>query len=789
MMDVERLLATVPACLRERPQWVCWKYENRDGKPTKVPIEARTGQRGSSTDPATWTSFEEAVAACRRYAALEGVGFVFSEGDPFCGIDLDGAVVDGRIAPQAQLIIDRFNTYTEISPSGRGVKLFLRGRKPERAGCRQDHVDGFDHLEVYDSKRFFTVTGDHVAGTPRTVEDRQAELDELCQRVWPPRVGRNGVPTSQHLLQPTERGNARGPRLDMAERERRCLAYVQKCPDAISGQGGHNATLRAACECIRFGLDEEAAWRVMRWFNAHKTGGEPWSEKELRHKLESARAKVETDGEVGARLAVLPPLYTYDEVARCFLRANDRMIYWRGEFHLYAGTCYRALTEAELGARIARFITDVGWWSRPARRDKHGNYEEGAVPHPDYDDLMVVVEKVIPRTAHVREILLQLKRDFLPDVVEAPCWLDGAGGPLADELVACRNGLLHLPAGQVHAHTERLFSLNAVDYDYNPSAPAPGAWLEFLHDLFEDDTESVETLQELFGYYLLPDTRQHKIGLIVGPKRSGKGTIARVLTGVLGRENVCGPTLGSLGTNFGLWPLLHKRLAIISDARLSGRTDQAVVVERLLSISGEDTITVDRKHLSPWTGRLPTRFLILTNELPKLTDSSGALASRFILLCLTRSWYGREAHELTDRLLGELPGILNWSIQGWRRLNERGHFVQPASSLEALQELEDLTSPIRAFVRERCEIGPGRQVEVETLYAAWQEYCGSTGRERSGTIQTFGRDLRAAFPTLRMVRLREGDGRLRCYEGIGLLPMDALVRSGPRSYSLHAFSS
>ena len=112
--------------------------------------------------------------------------------------------------------------------------------------------------------------------------------------------------------------------------------------------------------------------------------------------------------------------------------------------------------------------------------------------------------------------------------------------------------------------------------------------------------------------------------MIVGPKRSGKGTIARILARLVGLANVCVLMLAGLGTNFGLWPLLGKTLAIISDARLSGRTDAAVVVERLLSISGEDAQTVDRKNLSQVTCKLPGRFAILTNELPRLNDASGA---------------------------------------------------------------------------------------------------------------------------------------------------------------------
>jgi putative DNA primase/helicase len=256
--------------------------------------------------------------------------------------------------------------------------------------------------------------------------------------------------------------------------------------------------------------------------------------------------------------------------------------------------------------------------------------------------------------------------------------------------------------------------------------------------------------------------------ILVGPKRAGKGNIGRVLRAGIGPDNVAGPTLASLGTNFGLWPLLDKTLAIISDARLSGRTDAAVVTERVLSISGEDAQTVDRKYLSPVTTKLPTRLMILTNELPRLGDSSGALAGRMILLRLTESFYGREDPGLTDRLLTELPGILLWAIAGWQRLRERGRFVQPDSGRELLGDLEDLASPVGAFVREYCVLGPEKRVSVEELFGRWKTWCEVKGRRETGTEATFGRDLLAALPTVHKTRPREGEERYRAYEGIGL---------------------
>ena len=355
-----------------------------------------------------------------------------------------------------------------------------------------------------------------------------------------------------------------------------------------------------------------------------------------------------------------------------------------------------------------------------------------------------------------------------------PSWLSEEKGlPDPLQLLVARNGIFHLADASdrpFRPPTPLLFTCNALDYDFDPRAPRPDQFLAFLASLWPEDPDSPRLLQEWFGYCLTADTRQHKMLMLIGPPRSGKGTIARVLMHMLGLANVCGPSLSSLGSNFGLWPLIDKRLAVISDARLSGRTDQAVVTERLLSISGEDALTIDRKNLPPVTKKLPTRFMVCTNELPRLADSSGALAGRFLILTLLESFVGREDKTLTDRLLIELPGILRWSIEGWRRLQRRGHFVQPQAGHDAMNDLHDLASPIGAFVRDWCQIGTGRRSPVQELYQAWCAWCDEQGASKPGPSNVFSRDLRSAVPGVGTGQVRDGEDRLREYRGIDLKP-------------------
>lgn len=358
---------------------------------------------------------------------------------------------------------------------------------------------------------------------------------------------------------------------------------------------------------------------------------------------------------------------------------------------------------------------------------------------------------------------------FLSGEVDAPTWLTDSGyhGPI----VACRNGLLQVTDRQLMEHDPRFFNLASCPCDYDENAPEPKRWLEFLSQLWPDDEQAISALQEFFGYVLSGRTNLHKIMLIVGPTRSGKGTIGRVLTELVGRKNMAGPTLASLGTNFGLAPLLGKPLAIVSDARLGRGGGTHQVVERLLTISGEDSIDVDRKYREPWTGKLPTRFLILSNELPNFADASGAIARRFIVLTMQRSFLGKENTRLTQELLEELPGILNWALDGLSRLEQQGAFTEPESSVYAIQAMVDSVSPVSAFVRECCDVRPDATVLVDDLFRAWQQWCAEQGRDRPGTRQTFGRDLHATLPQVRVVRPRAEDGsRQRVYQGVALLP-------------------
>jgi len=450
------------------------------------------------------------------------------------------------------------------------------------------------------------------------------------------------------------------------------------------------------------------------------------------------------------------PLETADQFADQFFRADCDatgtrhsrlgLVRSAGQFYAWDGARYVLIPDEDIKAGLYHWLRHAVYFKSGKEQPFNPNVNSvGAV----FDALKAVARR--------------------PIGVSEPAWLDPNWNPDPRSYVAFQNGRLELRSFMLEPHTPDFFNLSALPFDYDPYFDETPAWDQFLESIWPDDPEAIDCLQEMFGYLVSGSTRLHKMLMIIGPKRSGKGTIGRVLNALLGADNCCGPTLDSLAGPFGLAPLIGKSLAVVSDARFSGK--QKAVVERLLMVSGEDAVSVDRKHASAVECKLPTRFLIMSNELPALEDASSALSSRFVLLTMTNSFIGREDHELAGKLMDELPGILNWALRGLRRLNERERFTVPSSSESAMTDLEELGSPISAFVDEYCVIGPDYSVPTMDLFVLWKHWCQEAGRASPGTLAIFGRNLHSAYPGIK--KKRSSDGRRPwLYSGLRLIPRE-----------------
>lgn len=523
-------------------------------------------------------------------------------------------------------------------------------------------------------------------------------------------------------------------------------------PDDPTKYGSKSEVMWAVtCELIRAGCEDDIIAAVLLDPD-FGISDHPLRQKRSVEYVARQIERAREDNEAGGR-RVLDPSDPYltairlkEELLPDTIHTNDDWLTWRGGAYrdVEDGTVM-ALIWRELAASVVRKKKDEAFIFEPFKPGK------GQVA-----EVMAAMEGLAHQPA---------------DAIAPPAWLDG-DGPQPLEMVACRNGILHVPSGELFHPTPRFFTRNALEIDFAPDAPAPRHWEAFVEEVFPDPV-AAQLLQDWFGYLLLPDISQQRILLMIGPTRSGKGVTQQIITRLVGQGNTCNPKSGSLGsTNVGaLQPLIGKTVAFMSDARFGGNLNKHAIAETLLTISGGDNVTIDRKFKEAWTGRLPTRFVMLSNELPSLKDNSPALANRFVPLMFEQSFLGREDHGLVDRIVNsELPGILNWALVGWRRLHERGRFVLPAVSRDAVDQILELGSPAAHFLRDRCIVERGRSVEKDRLFVAYVDWC-DRNQMRNSDAAHFGRDLIAASSNrIRPKRGSVAGERVQQYEGVDLTP-------------------
>jgi putative DNA primase/helicase len=231
----------IPADIRERRQWVVWRRERRSGKETKVPYRAAApAERASTTDPTTWAPFEKALAVVARGEA-DGPGFVFSEEDPFCGVDLDKCrdPESGELNAAAAAIVAELDSYTELSPSGAGVHVVVRARLkdgPRRRGP----------VEMYDRGRYFTITGARLTGVPHTPLPRQREVDALRARLFPAPVAA-ARPRGPQVVPVSDRGL-----LERAFAASNGAAFERLYQGDMSGYGSQSEADLALCAHLAY---------------------------------------------------------------------------------------------------------------------------------------------------------------------------------------------------------------------------------------------------------------------------------------------------------------------------------------------------------------------------------------------------------------------------------------------------------------------------------------------------------------------------------------------------------
>ena len=733
----------IPLTLKKIPRWVLWRLvevgEESNKRWSKLPVQSN-GLSASSTNPDTWTDFLHAQEAYET-GRFDGVGFVFDGSDNVMGIDLDDCFDGTTFTPEAQTILDQVEGYAEISPSGTGVKIFTR------AQLNAAHVDHDKGLEIYPKGRYFTVTGQVVGGViPEQEQDLQA--------IVPERQSYRSGDSFADYSPPMEGW-------DLARVETELLPNLD--PDC-----GYADWLQVGMALHhQFGGDYEALDLWDRWSDADGTCSS-FAIGECARKWDSFhgqgatlrsivfkvnQAKEEELIANGEKALHGGPLNHAREFLNSTFTCEEgvTLTSFGGDMYQFKGTHYEDIEEATVRAHLYSFLDKC----------KTYNKKMQLVPVNPGPSVVSGVLDAVKAATH-----LPNKSNTRP-----PVWLEGYGKDRPDpsKLVSLENGLFHTEQNVMIPHSLGFFTLNSLPFAYDPAAECP-TWVKFLHDVWEKDQESIDCLQEMFGYILSGDSSQQKFFNIIGPRRSGKGTINKVLVSLLGQHNTVAPQLDELCDTFGLQPWIGKLLASFTDARAPER-NRGAVVSQLLRIVGGDTVTVNRKNKEAWSGYLPTRIVIYSNEALQLTENSNALTGRMMVLKMSNSFYGKEDVELSDKLSKELPGIFNWAIAGQQRrvAREGSRFIQPKTGRELLELMEELGNPIGAFINDALEYDLDGTADKDDLFMCWRRWA-TAKNIPPGSDLAFKRRFLAATSDRHVsaTRARMGGAPVNVYQGIKL---------------------
>lgn len=428
------------------------------------------------------------------------------------------------------------------------------------------------------------------------------------------------------------------------------------------------------------------------------------------------------------------------DIAKAFVATmRPHLIYVGGQWLGYRGTCWTEVEPNGIRAEVQNFM-------------------DGGID-------INTGEKFVVGPREVDHVVDALKSECFREstALESRCWLHARPRAADPRMVmSATNGLLDIEWGHLMPHTADFFTRNAVGFAYDAKAPAPVGFLAFLESIWPERGVSLKeaganrqnkaTLQEIMGHLLTGETKYQKIFLFLGASRGGKGVLTRLITKLLGPANVASLNAAKLGAQFGLKSLIGKQLMVVADFRL-GRHAQntTLMIERLLNISGEDSMSIDRKFMDDWEGKLGARIILASNMEVVLPDDAGALLNRLIPLVFTKSFADNPDLTLEGRLETELPSILNWALDGLRRLEARvdAHgrplgFIVPPAGEAALGRIARQGSTVKAFLDEMCVRGRGEVVAKTDLYEAFGAWIEDNELEDHYDEVSFSKELYAA---------------------------------------------
>lgn len=722
---------SIPSELKALPQWIVWRTQKKDGRYTKVPYQV-DGEGAQTNNRRTWSTFATAVKFYLQ-DDYDGIGFVFSRQDNYIGIDIDNCVADGKINGFATEIVDTFDSYTEFSPSEKGLHIIIKGNLPQNVlgTGRKNTQHG---LEIYSYGRYFTFTGNRE--NSNDVYDRTDELSEVFEKYFDDSDIQGRV-----NLADFENDEIKISNESLWER-----MFRSKKGDEIRSlykgdliNDDHSATDLALCNYLAFWTGKSAI-RMDAMFRETGLLRDKWDVIHFRDTNETYGERTIAEAITSTISTILDDRQQYDDFSFDF--HNDEEVEKPSKKF--------RLTELGNAERIAyeyghtiKYVGDMGWVIWDGKRWKVDTRKEieritNKVLRGMYksDDEL---ETKWARMCERRNIRMNSIKDLMPLVPGERDEFDNH-----KYLLNIENGIINLKTGKLQPHDRDLNLTKMANVIFDENAKCP-TWLTFLDQIFKGDAELIEYMQRLTGYALTADISEQSMYFLVGGGSNGKSTFVNIIKKIMGDYG--------LQTNSDTFIKKKSDGANNDIARLaSSRFVSAVESEEgeKLQESLVKTITGGEQLLARFLRQEFFEFLpefkvfFTTNHKPIIGGVDDGIWRRVKIIPFTLNLKPHERDKKLDtKLTLEIPGILNWMLEGCLKWQKSG-LKEPRVVVDATGNYKEDMDILGPFLAENCyTVEPKNEaimIEAKELYNVYDRWCFGSG-ERSLGNRSFYRML------------------------------------------------
>jgi phage/plasmid primase, P4 family, C-terminal domain len=660
----------IPAELKDYNQWVLWKYEesSSNGK-TRISKKPYTtaGRSAIVSDSATLDSFENTVEAF-GLGNYSGIGFAFTDADPFCGIDYDHVtdMETGEFLPDILEEISSIGSYAERSPSGEGAHVIIKGSVPgikNRSGCR----------EIYDRMRYFTVTGNHIAGTPFDVNEASREaLDNVYGKIDP----MNEKSNMRSIAMPTM------PDFEIVDKCRRAKnasnfnALYEGRWETLGYPSQSEADL-ALCSIIAFYTQDPM--QIDRIFSGSGLNSEKWDRQDYRERtISKALQKIAED-----------PQKKFFTEKRGFI--------------------VKALAEAIMGEHHFITMDDT----------KEICVYENGIYHPGGENLIRKLAQGklqdYSKKGHLNEVLYYIQNETMVnrDALNAD-----------SHIINLKNGLYDVKRGKFMVHNPAVLSTIQIPVEFNPDVECPTID-KFLSDIVSEENKQV--LIEWIGYSMIADYSIQKSVMLIGSGSNGKSVFLNMLREFIGNDNCSGESLQHLETDkYSTANLYGKLLNVCPDIPESSINDNSVF--KMLT-GNEQRVRAERKYQNAFEFKNTARLIFSANEVPLVRNGNHAYFRRWILIEFPNQFKGNNAdRNLLDKLTtdDELSGLLNRALIALKMLLERSEFSYSKTESEVERMYRIKSDSVASFADECVKMSDDNTLKI-VMYDAYTKWCKKYG--------------------------------------------------------------